>query len=470
MGALDFNIELNKHLLPFLVHHRRFKIIHGGRGSSKSHTVAVVCAIRAMEGKKIACLREFQGSIKDSVYSIIKRLIEQYEFPGFTYTGQEIRHESGGLIVFYGFARHSESIKGLDNFHMAWIEEAQTISEESLRLLTPTFRAEKSEMWFTLNAKRVSDPISQRFLERKLPNRDGVIEWDDVVMRAHINYTENSMFPDSMEIERNDDYERLDRALYNHIWLGMYNDSIDFGLIKAEWIDAAIDAHLKWRKQGMTTATHDPADSGDARATLIRQGNVILKMHTELKKDINQACEEACDMAKQFRASAFTWDATGCGLALRKQITDYFPVGVILTEFQGGATPQDPKETAIEVNGAPILNSVYYKNLRAQKYYELSERFRKTYQAIEGGEYIDPAELISISSDAGNIQQLKSELTSICRNMSVERTFQLLSKQDMKNKLKVESPNLADCLMMSEMKLIDALTWSPNDVPDLGII
>jgi len=466
-------IELNKHLLPMIKTPRRFKIIHGGRGSGKSHTVATVAALRCAQGLKVACLREYQGSIKDSVHSIIARLIEQYGITGFEVTRDEIRHVSGGLIVFYGFARHAESIKGLDDFSMAWVEEAQTISEDSLQILTPTFRAEGAELWFTLNPKRVSDPISQRFIERKLPNSEGALQWDDLIMRAQINYTENSKFPSTLEQERLDDYKRLDRALYNHIWLGAYNDSVENSIIKAEWYDAAINAHSKlgWKKHGSIAVMHDPADSGDARGTIAKHGNIIIATLEDLQNDINSACAKSLELGTHHRASHFIYDSDGCGLGLRQQVKDYCGDVMTTYEYRGGAAPQNPEESVgQDAGGREMLARQFFKNMRAQCYHNLSMRFEKTYRAVELGDYIDPHELISIDSGCDNLVSLKSELTSVARQYNSSGVYQVMSKQDMMSKLKVSSPNLADCAMMGETQLKNKNKWSGKILaPKLGI-
>jgi hypothetical protein len=45
----------------------------------------------------------------------------------------------------------AESIKSLEGFRIAWIDEAQTLSVRSLSLLPPTIRAEASELWASWN-------------------------------------------------------------------------------------------------------------------------------------------------------------------------------------------------------------------------------------------------------------------------------------------------------------------------------
>jgi phage terminase large subunit len=55
----------------------------------------------------------------------------------------QIKSRGDGVILFQGMQDHTaETIKSLEGFNRAWIEEAQTLSERSLTLFRPTIRAE----------------------------------------------------------------------------------------------------------------------------------------------------------------------------------------------------------------------------------------------------------------------------------------------------------------------------------------
>lgn len=151
--------------LKFLLAIRiRFKIIRGGRGSAKSHTVARCLLVRAMEQKtRVLCAREFQNSIKESVHQLLSDIINDPEngFLGyFEILETEIRHiDNGSEFFFKGLARQINSIKSIEGIDIAWIEEAQTVSQKSLDILIPTVRKEGSELWFTYNPDLDSDPV-----------------------------------------------------------------------------------------------------------------------------------------------------------------------------------------------------------------------------------------------------------------------------------------------------------------------
>lgn len=374
-------------------------------------------------------------------------------------------------------ARDPDGIQSMQGFDKAWVEESHVISERSLTKLTPTFRKKGTEIWLGGNPQRKLDVFSQRFIENKLPFKlHNKIEYSDSMMRIKLNYQDNPWYFDSdLEIERREAYKIFSRAMYDHIWEGAYLDTVPNSIIHAEWVDAALGAREKlgWEPFGQVKVTHDPADSSDARATLVRHGNEIIEYYEDSDNDINAACTRACTTAAGHNASMFIYDSDGPGLGLRKQIHDFFVGGVSISEFRGGHIADNPEEIAVEINERPITNRQFFYNLRAQQYYLLAERFRKTYLAVEKKKWIDPKELISITPGAGDFDKLKSELTSIPRKYSGSSgAYQLMSKPDMMKHLKVQSPNLADCAMMSEIDLHQYTDWYSGDVilPNIGMV
>ena len=69
-----------------------------------------------------------------------------------------IRTRSGGLYTFTGMKDHTaESVKSMEGYRRAWVEEAQSLSAKSLQLLRPTMRSD-SELWFSWNPRFKRDP------------------------------------------------------------------------------------------------------------------------------------------------------------------------------------------------------------------------------------------------------------------------------------------------------------------------
>ena len=131
---------------------------------------------------------------------------------GFKLFADKIETPGDGLIIFRGMQDHTaDSIKSLEGFRIAWVDEAQTLSARSLALLRPTIRAENSELWASWNPRRKSDAIDD-FLRGRRPERSVVIS---------ANWRDNPWFPAVLEEERKTDLS-LYPDRYDHIWEGDY--------------------------------------------------------------------------------------------------------------------------------------------------------------------------------------------------------------------------------------------------------
>jgi phage terminase large subunit len=443
-------------LEKFYTTKKRFKIAYGGRGAAKSNTFAKMLIKKSVkESAKVGCLREFQNSIDDSVYSLISEEIKLLRAPGFDIRKSYIDNKRGGGFRFKGLARSIESVKSAHGFKYFWLEEGQFISKESLKTLTPTLREEDSELWISANPMNSSDPFSQRFIipfESEL-ERNGIYE-DDLHLIVKINYDDNPWFPGSLEMERQYDYETLPRALYDHIWLGAFNDSVENSLIMAEWFDACVDAHkeLGFEPVGMKLASHDPSDKGpDSKGFAYRHGSVVLDVQEKINGDITDGCKWATGLAVNHRVDSFTWDCDGMGVGLNGDIERVFRgKHTKLTQFKGSEGVDFPDQIFESTPGIQEqkTNKHAIKNKRAQYYYRLRKLIHNTYLAVVEGKYIDPDELISFDSSIKCLNKLKSELCKMPIKPNGRGLFELYTKAEMKTKFKFNSPNLGDSVMM----------------------
>ena len=196
---------------------KRYKILHGGRGGGKSYAIADQLLVDGLrEPHRILCAREYQASIKDSVHRLLADRIDHWGLGGFYEVQRDtIIGKNGTTFIFRGVRHNVQSIKSMTGLTRVWVEEAQTVSEESWRILIPTVRDEGSEIWLSLNPGRKDDSTSQRFIES--PPDDSVV--------IKINYDGNPYFPDTLDQERKRDQERLDPATYAHIWEGAYAEN-----------------------------------------------------------------------------------------------------------------------------------------------------------------------------------------------------------------------------------------------------
>lgn len=446
-------LQVLEKLKPIWEINRRFKVIIGGRGSGKSQGVGDRLLACAANGEKVGCFREFQNSLQDSVHSLLCEEIKRVGFSGFIPTIKDIWHESGGLFTFKGLSKSPEATKSMHGFKKFWCEEAQTLSEDSIRILGPTLRADDSELYFTANPQSSADPFSQRFIEPFKNKMKNGIYIDDLHLIIECNYVDNCFFPDVLEQERKFDYENLPRALYDHIWLGQYNDFVENSIILAEWFDACVDAHevLGFKPRGRIVSAFDPSDSGDARGYACRHGSLILECIDTEEYDVNESCDWALGMAIDSKADLFVWDADGLGISLQRQINQALEGKRIeIYPFRGNGEVEDSMMPYDNIfNSTKELNNEdAFKNLRAQNYIRLRDRVYSTYLAVTKKEYIDPEKMISFSSKISCLSRLKSELCRIPTYPNPNGMIQIMSKTQMK-KNKIKSPNLADAVMMT---------------------
>lgn len=210
-------IETARVFLP-LLEPARDKGAWGGRGSGKSHFFAglLIEDSLAHKGLLSACIREVQKSLKDSAKRLIEAKLAEHnlgEADGFKVFRELIETPGDGVIIFQGMADHTaESIKSLEGFRRAWVEEAQTLSQRSVGLLRPTIRAEGSELWWSWNPRRKNDPVDVMLRGENKPT-------GAVVVRA--NWSDNPWFPSVLEQERRDTLANQPEQ-YDHIWEGGY--------------------------------------------------------------------------------------------------------------------------------------------------------------------------------------------------------------------------------------------------------
>lgn len=223
----------------------RYKGAHGGRGSGKSHDRATACVVSMAQGKRVVGIREVQRSIKDSVKQLVEDKAKTLGMGAeFDFQRDGIRHrKTDGIMIFRGLQDHTaSSIKSLEGFDVAWVEEAHTITRRSLSLLTPTIRAPGSELWFTWNPEFDTDAVDKLLRGENPPTGAVVVE---------ANWWDNPWFPDDLRADMERDRE-ADPAEYEHVWGGGYR-SLAEGAYYAEQITAA-------REQGRITAV--PVERG----------------------------------------------------------------------------------------------------------------------------------------------------------------------------------------------------------------
>lgn len=217
-----------------LLEPRRFKGARGGRGSGKSRFFAGLAIMEAVSGhQRFVCGREIQNSVADSVKQTLEDEIARFGLmDGFGITDTEIIYRATEtLFVFKGLQKHTTAaVKSMEGFTRLWLEEAQTISQKSLNMATPTFRAPGSQIWAAWNPESEKDPIDRLFLE----NAD-----DPHFACVTVNYYDNPWFPAELREDMERD-RRRDPEKYSHIWLGKYAKRSEAAVFR-NWRSGALE-------------------------------------------------------------------------------------------------------------------------------------------------------------------------------------------------------------------------------------
>ena len=194
----------------------RFKGVYGGRASGKSHFFGGYVIERALlqPGFRAVCIREVQRSIRESVKLLLRDKIEEFGLSGlFDIQDQRIITPGDGNIHFTGMQNHTaESIKSLEGYDLAYVDEAQALSSRSIEMLTPTIRKDGNELLFGWNPTNADDPIDKLLRGDNLPPRSVVVQ---------ANWSDNPWLPQSSR-EELEWCRHRDPDQFAHVWEGGY--------------------------------------------------------------------------------------------------------------------------------------------------------------------------------------------------------------------------------------------------------
>lgn len=231
-------IETPRAYLP-LTAPARYKGLKGGRGAGRSHFFgeSLIEAMVCEPGVRAVCLREHQVTLEQSVKRLLEDKILKHKLGAmFKVTDTEIRGPGDGLAIFKGLKSYTaDSIKSLEGYKYAWVEEAQTLSQRSLDLLRPTMRAPGSEMWFSWNPRLPTDPIEQLLCGEGGPPPNSVV--------LHTTFRDNPWFPEELRVDMEWDRGR-DPEKYQQVWEGGYETRSEarvFHNWKVDWFDTPTD-------------------------------------------------------------------------------------------------------------------------------------------------------------------------------------------------------------------------------------
>lgn len=441
---------LNPALRDFWKTKSRYKVLYGGRGSSKSHDAAGYAVFLAANYTvKILCARQFQNRISESVYTLIKDKINASPYRGeFEILKTSIRHKrTGSEFLFYGIARNLEEIKSTEGVDILWLEEAHYLNQEQWEVIEPTIRKEGSQIWLIFNPDEFTDFVYQNFVVN--PPADTCVR--------EINWQENPFLSITMLKVIYEYYKREPESAL-HVYGGEPKMGADKSIIPMKYIIAAVDAHKKlgWEPSGKKAVGYDVADDGqDKNATVYSHGNVVMQADewAGLEDELLKSCSKVYNLAVELGAQ-IVWDSIGVGAFAGSKFADLnseHKRRVIYEPFNAGGAVNDPKGAYMVFPHVTITNGEHFSNIKAQMWDEIAVRFRKTYEAITNGVKHPVDELISLNSEtlgAKMIEKIKFELAAPHKDVDRMGKFKVESKDDLRDR-GIKSPNVADALIMS---------------------
>jgi len=401
---LDLPAKLMKIIDSFDIY--RYFLAEGGRGGGKSQGIARLILYLCDHYKlRVACGRETQNSIDESVYTIFKDIIIEYGLDYQIFSTKIVNKSTGSTIIFKGFREQgSVNIKGLEGVDILWIDEAQAITKNTLDIIIPTIRKNQSKIFFTMNRHLRADAVYKEFQSR------------DDCLHIHINYMDNPFCSEAL-IKEAEICKEKDMEDYNHIWLGVPLESADNLLFNESEFEIPVDFTSCGYHEifmGIDIARY----GGDKCVAKIIQKRGPLKFeekHTERwgKTDLMQTTGRIVDLMSRFKPNSVSIDGDGMGAGVIDRLSE---LKIYVNEFRGGTNES-------------VENIKIYNNLKTEWFHKLEEQ-------IANGNFL--------VKDKNTISQL---LTIMYTHKSNGQRI-IISKEQMKSK-GFKSPDDGDALMMA---------------------
>uniref|UniRef100_A0A6M3JYZ8 Putative terminase n=1 Tax=viral metagenome TaxID=1070528 RepID=A0A6M3JYZ8_9ZZZZ len=390
----------------------RYFLLEGGRGGGKSQAVGrFILYLAEKYNLRIVCGREIQNSISESVYSLLTDLITKYKLYFEVMATKITSLKSNTVINFRGFREQGAfNIQGMEGVDIVWIDEAQAITKDTLDVLIPTIRKDNAKIFFTMNRFVHNDPVFATFADRK------------DCLHIHINYDENPFCTKAL-INEAQECKLKSESDYNHIWLGEPLRLTEDCLFSHEETESTkkVDFSLK-EGYGLRIGAYDIARYGDDKCAV-----VILQQMGALHweevyvdqwdhKDLNYTTGRILMTSNEQRDNKSIIDEDGIGGGP----LDTLNKGRGIDRFVGFRNPT-----------LSYADNKFYGNNRTANIYKVKDMILKGHLKLK-------------------TQELLNQLETAFRFTFDHYQRRILIPKDvMRNKYKIKSPNLADCLLMA---------------------
>jgi len=399
-------ITMNPTLRSFWATQKRYKVLYGGRSSSKTWDAAAQAVkLTSNINLKIMCVRQFQANIKESVYTILVDTIERYGLTHeYSITDRSIKHKiTGSEFIFLGLWRNIDEIKSTEAIDVLWIEEGHNLTKEQFEVLDPTIRKQGSEIWLIFNPSNRLAYSWKHFVENKL---------EDSIKRK-INYDENPFLSDTIKRVIDNAKKTLPKEEFEHIYLGYPNESSEDSLFKYKEVMRAMERRVN--PLGSKVIGADIGRDGDPSAICRRHGMKVYPI-LEFKKKGKEMITVLTSNYNAWEADAITIDTIGVGGVVYDIVRYLVPFAI-----DGN-------------NSFAADDNNRFKNKRAESYWTLA-------QDVKDG-------LIDLPDD----DILAEELLATEYFINTSGQIQIIEKSKGKNSIRAKigrSPNRADALALT---------------------
>ena len=401
----ELKIKIARPFLPLIGERKRIKFFYGGRGGGKSYAFADALLLLGLKQKLlIACVREIQESIKDSVHRLLADRIGFYGLDEFDVKESEILNRVNGTrFIFKGLRNQdAQKIKSLEGVDIVWIEEAQTISKKSWEILSPTIRKDGSEIWISMNREEENDPLWVELGANP----------DERTFVQKVNFYDNPFCPDELKKQALD-CKQKSISDYLHIWEGEPVAKGAHKLIDSQKIRLAMAPKIKETTSPLVIGL-DVARFGDDKTVFcFRRGRLCLKFEVYRGKDNVEVANLATNIIEKYHPSKMFVDVGGVGGGVYDILKDR---GFI--------------EVVRGVNfGSKAINDERYANRRAEMWDKISQ-------------WLDDE--VELPKDEG----LFDELAGVNKRYDFRGRLILEEKEEIKKRLG-RSTDMADALALS---------------------
>ena len=400
-------IKIAEKFRPLLTEHYRYKLYYGGRAGGKSYAFADCLLLLARQKKLfIACVREVQNSIKDSVYKLLKDRAEYYKFDDFVFYEDRIENiVTGSKFVFKGLKdQNKQNIKSLEGVDICWCEESQAITKESFEVLDPTIRKSGSELWFSMNRENENDAIWRAIAANP----------DDQTLVVKVNYYDNPFCPDEMKyLAEKCKADNLDD--YMHIWEGEPISLGDYKLFNVKDVREAMIPKMDSSTSPLIIGLDIARAGSDKTVFCLRKGRWVMKFEVIKGYDTVEVADKLTNYITELHPAKAFLDLGNSGAGVYDIMKARGFAGIVKGVNFGGKAIQPDR----------------YKNKRAEMYATANEWIKQEL----------PVQL-------PNDDLLFEELTTIERVKVAGDTLQLEDKELFKKRIG-RSPDRADAFVLT---------------------